>query len=70
MLTGQAKIDYQREYMRKRRSNAKPVLDPELVRPITLDPELVKPVKHKPCPPGVNPNVWACQQSKSKQEAN
>ena len=36
MLTGQAKTDYQREYMRKRRSNTKPVR-PEVVRPKRLD---------------------------------
>lgn len=42
-LTGQAKTDYQREYMRKRRSNTEPVdmlwqnlLDPS---PLLLDPQ-------------------------------
>ena len=48
MLTGQAKLDYQRAYMRRRRSNARteewkrsnepPVSEPELVRPKVLDP--------------------------------
>lgn len=42
-LTGQAKIDYQREYMRKRRSNIKTEqLDPvrpEPVRPVRPDRE-------------------------------
>lgn len=39
MLTGQAKTDYQREYMRRRRSNAKPnLLDPATV--VVLDPSL------------------------------
>lgn len=39
-LTGQAKIDYQREYMRKRRSNKKGVT----VRPKSIRP---KPTIHK-----------------------
>ena len=37
MLIGQAKKDYQREYMRRRRSNKNEVLDPVNVRPM-LDP--------------------------------
>ena len=32
-LTGQAKTDYQREYMRRRRSNKIPSVEPESVRP-------------------------------------
>jgi hypothetical protein len=36
-LTGQAKTDYQREYMRRRRSNKK------AVRPTALDPKYVRP---------------------------
>jgi len=47
MLTGQAKTDYQREYMRRRRSN---VLDP--VRP-TVRPVETKPVR--PSRPDVRP---------------
>ena len=42
MLTGQAKKDYQREYMRRRRSNKNKVLDPVDVRP-KLDPP-VRPI--------------------------
>ena len=52
MLTGQAKVDYQRSYMRKRRSNAcstersnKP---PISVRPVTL------PVR----PAGISESQW------------
>ena len=41
VLTGQAKTDYQREYMRKRRSNMTESVRPKapaLVRPVTLKP--------------------------------
>jgi hypothetical protein len=49
MLTGEKKKEYQREYMRKRRSN---MLDPgDLVRPVVLDP--VRPIVQ----PDVRPNV-------------
>ncbi len=42
-LTGQAKIDYQREYMRKRRSNA----TSESVRPsVTVDVRPIEPGEH------------------------
>ena len=44
MLTGQAKKDYQREYMRNRRGTVRPTLDP----PVMLDPvtgNTVRPVK-------------------------
>ena len=34
-LTGQAKTDYQRDYMRKRRSNQRSNAMPESVRPVT-----------------------------------
>lgn len=37
-LTGKAKTDYQREYMRKRRSNAKPVsVRPDIRPKLTLE---------------------------------
>jgi len=56
MLTGQAKTDYMREYMRKRRASIKPVrpmLDPPImldpVRPKVLDP--VRPKQRKPVRP-------------------
>lgn len=45
-LTGQAKTDYQREYMRNRRSNNEPLSvrpDTQTVRPVT--PELVRPIE-------------------------
>lgn len=41
-LTGQAKTDYQREYMRRRRSNKAA----ESVRPVTLEP--VRPDEPEP----------------------
>ena len=34
-LTGQAKTDYQQEYMRRRRSNKGITVTPESVRPVT-----------------------------------
>jgi len=56
-LTGQAKTDYQREYMRKRRSNAKPVS----VRPKSnnVRPKAVR-------PEGLSDNQWAYIQSKEE----
>jgi len=36
-LTGQAKTDYQRDYMRNRRSNAKPVRPADNVRPQAVE---------------------------------
>jgi len=59
-LTGQAKTDYQRKYMRKRRSNTRSVS----VRPVT-----VKPVRPKPKsvrPEGLSDNQWAYVQSKQE----
>jgi hypothetical protein len=47
-LTGQAKIDYQREYMRRRREAVRPTgaPSPECVRPTeTLAPEGVRPIE-------------------------
>lgn len=44
-LTGQAKIDYQREYMRKRRSNTQTsARSNQTVRPVT--PEPVRPMSN------------------------
>ena len=40
-LTGQAKTDYQREYMRRRRSNKGVTISIEPVRPVT--PSIVRP---------------------------
>ena len=53
-LTGQAKTDYQREYMRKRRagSNTSVTPSPESVRPVTVKP--VKLVR----PEGVSDSRW------------
>ena len=57
-LTGQAKIDYQREYMRKRRSNT----EFESVRPTT--PESVRPKQVRP--KGISDNQWAYIQFKAE----
>ena len=56
-LTGQAKTDYQREYMRKRRSNASVTVTPESVRPVTVKP--VRPKANLVRPEGVSNNQWA-----------
>ena len=47
-LTGKAKTDYQREYMRRRRSNKPTVIHADPVRPVTL------PVR----PTGISNNQW------------
>ena len=52
MLTGQAKTDYQREYMRRRRSN-KPH---ESVRPEAVIP--VRPVALPVRPTGISESQW------------
>ena len=57
MLTGQAKTDYQREYMRRRRSNARCDVKPISVRPVTLN--TVR-------PKGLSDNQWAYIQSKAQ----
>lgn len=62
-LTGQAKTDYQREYMRRRRSNKGVMIRPESVRPFSVS---VRP-KTKPRPPGVSDNQWAYIQMKAGQ---
>lgn len=70
-LTGQAKTDYQREYMRKRRSNAGSNNNPESVRPlgVTVRPERTEFVRpQKPRPPGISDNQWAYIQSKAEQD--
>ena len=53
-LTGQAKTDYQREYMRRRRSNKSVTVTPESVRPVTPS---VRPKEQ------VRPNLSANQQA-------
>lgn len=55
-LTGQAKTDYQREYMRRRRSNQGSNTNPVSVRPVT--PNLVR-------PEGINDSQWAYIQYKA-----
>lgn len=56
-LTGQAKTDYQREYMRKRRSNKMSNIELESVRPKV---ESVRPA-------GISNNQWAYIQSKAEE---
>ena len=49
MLKGQAKTDYQREYMRKRRSNQRSNVTPETVRPsvtLAVRPVILKAEQH------------------------
>jgi len=66
-LTGQAKTDYQREYMRRRRSNNRSNIRVDTVRPVTVYPvrpkEQVQPPT-KPRPPGLSDNQWAYIQSR------
>jgi len=47
-LTGQAKVNYQREYMRRRRSNQRSNADIDNVRPKVLDPVIPKPQSWNP----------------------
>lgn len=65
-LTGQAKTDYQREYMRRLRSNKKV----DIIRPVTPYPvrpkEKAKP-RAKPRPEGLSANQWAYIQMKAEQ---
>lgn len=61
-LSGQAKTDYQREYMRKRRatrSNISVTITPISVRPEQTN--LVRPV-------GISDNQWAYIQMREEQE--
>ena len=64
MLTGQAKTDYQRDYMRKRRSNARSNIIPESVRTVT--PKPVRPKTIVVRPEGVSDNQWAYIQSRAR----
>lgn len=60
-LTGQAKTDYQREYMRRRRSNTRSNAKPESVRPKSIN------VRPKPVrPEGISDNQWAYIRSKAE----
>lgn len=63
-LAGQAKTDYQREYMRRRRSNAAGQnVRPKDVRPITPAVRPRGPVR----PDGISDNQWAYIQMKHEQ---
>ena len=53
-LSGQAKTDYQREYMRKRRSN----VTTDIVRPYQLDS--VRPSVRPDIRPDVAPSIGSC----------
>jgi len=61
-LTGQAKTDYQREYMRKRRSNK----SPESVRPVTPSVRPKQPSMVRP--EGLTNDQWAYVQFKAEKE--
>lgn len=61
VLTGQAKTDYQRKYMRKRRSNTRSNTKPVSVRP---KPDIVRPKAVRPS--GLSDNQWAYIQSKEE----
>ncbi len=66
-LTGQAKTDYQREYMRRRRSNTESVSVrpcPDIVRP--EESVVVRPKKAMVRPPGISDWQWAYIQSKAE----
>lgn len=55
MLTGQAKTDYQREYMRKRRARLE--LGAKLAGPVVLDPEPSTPLDLQLDPHPVRPEL-------------
>ena len=63
-LTGQAKTEYQREYMRRRRSNAISDIRSESVRPEQTS--AVRPKKLAVRSLGVSDNAWAYIQSKAE----
>lgn len=66
MLTGQAKTDYQREYMRRLRSNKKvDTVRPVVVYPVRPEEQMQPPIK--PRPPGISSNQWAYIQFKAEQ---
>lgn len=63
VLTGQAKTDYQREYMRRRRSNKSVTVTPISVRPATPS---VRPKEQ--ARPNLSANQWAYIRFKAEQE--
>ncbi len=63
-LTGQAKTNYQREYMRKRRSNAGSNEPAVCVRPVTS--KTVRPKTKLARPAGISDNQWAYIQMKAE----
>ena len=67
-LTGQAKTDYQREYMRKRRATERSNRTIPFVRPAS---ESVRPKKPNLVrPEGASDNQWAYIQMKAENEDN
>jgi len=64
-LTGQAKTDYMREYMRKQRSNKRSNTIPESVRPVTAKP--VRPKPNLVRPSGISNNQWEYMKFKAEQ---
>lgn len=64
-LIGQAKTDYQREYMRKRRSNARSNTKPKSIRPerhVTVRPTGPRLVR----PAGISDNQWEYMKYKAE----
>ena len=65
-LTGQAKTDYQREYMRRFRSNKRrDTVRPETVYPVRPE-ERAEPPRLKLKPEGLSANQWAYIQMKAE----
>ena len=65
-LTGQAKTDYQREYMRRRRSEERSNRTIKFVRPapVSVRPKQTNLIR----PEGVSDNQWAYIQMKAEQD--
>ena len=67
-MTGQAKTDYQREYMRKRRSNTRSNTEPVSVRPVTPEAVRSEQMPRFIRPEGISDNQWAYIKYKKEKE--
>lgn len=65
-LTGRAKTDYQREYMRRRRSNTRSNKVPLSVRPVT--PKSVRPKPKLVRPEGISNSQWSYIQFRAEED--
>jgi len=65
-LTGQDKTDYQREYMRRRRSNTRSNIRSELVRP--EQGVIVRPKTGLVRPACISNNQWAYMQHRAEEK--